>query len=525
MKRIYIIIFLALAVFNIACNDYLDINENPNVPTVVDAKLILPQALAATAISLNRYNTYGAQIGGYMANAGGYGGFNELVTYSYTSANYNDPNAGLWFSAYDNLQDYQYILNQTFGKREYGYYNAIARIMKVYNFQLLVDTYNDVPYTNALLGADNLIPTYDEGASIYADLAIQLDSAVAKIDSTANWVTKGKVTLVSSENADIVFGGDMNLWKQLANSIKLKLFVRANGKVTFSNTTFNSSGFLIKDALINPGYSRDNNKQNPKWGTWAYTYTKTAATKSWIPTTFVMGFYNNTKLNDPKRGAAMYYEFPSTGTNQLGFESVDVPKCPTGSFWYPRNVGRDDIAGDTTGVLKGPDAGFPLFTAAESYLLQSEGALTGILTDDSKVLFNKGIEMSFAYLYATPDGNSVGNAVQDAAAYLTLNSGNYLADFDAANTVDKKIEAIITQKYIALNMVNSQEAWNEYRRTGYPKASGSDPSYTFASRSSQSTRADKLPTRILYPASESAYNPANAPQGISPFTSLIFWAK
>ncbi|HEY9046809.1 MAG TPA: SusD/RagB family nutrient-binding outer membrane lipoprotein [Ohtaekwangia sp.] len=525
MKRISIIIFLALAVFTIACNDYLDINENPNAPTQVDAKLVLPQALAATAISLNRHNTYGAQIGGYMANAGGYGGFNELVTYSYTSANYNDPSTGLWFTTYDNLQDYQYIINQTTGKSEYGYFNAVARIMKVFNFQLLVDTYNDVPYTDALLGANNLTPAYDDGKAVYADLASQLDSAINKINATAALEAAKTVTLVSIANADIVFAGDMTLWKQLANSIKLRLFVRGNGKVTFANTTFSADGFLAEDALINPGYSRDNNKQNPKWNTWGYTYTKTAATKSWIPTTFVIGFYNNTKLNDPGRGGAIFYDFPSTGSNQLGYENVDVPKCPTGSFWYPKNTERDETAGDTTGVLKGPEAGFPLFTAAESYFLQSEAAVRSITSGDAKALFESGITASFEYLYTAPDGTPVGDAEDDAADYLTLNNGNYLANFDLATTTERKIEAIITQKYIALNMVNSQEGWNEYRRTGYPESTGSDAYYSFASKSSQSTRTDKLPTRILYPASESAYNPANVPQGVSPFNSLIFWAK
>lgn len=534
MKRISIIILLALAVFATACNDYLDINENPNAPTTVDAKLVLPQALTATAISLNRYNNYGAQVGGYMANAGGYGGFNEFVTYSYTSATYNDPSVGLWISAYDNLQDYQYILDETEAKQEYGYFNAIARIMKVYNFQLLVDTYNDVPYTNALKGAGDLVPTYDSGPTIYANLAVQLDSAIEKLNTTKALEDSKKITPVTIATADVVFKGDIKLWKQLANSIKLRLFVRGQGKVTFANNTFSSDGFLTSDALINPGYSRDNNKQNPKWNNWGYTYTKTAATKSWIPTKYVLGFYDGSKIRDTGRGETMYYQFPATGTNQLGFEAEDVPKSPTGSFWYPaKGEDRDEVAGDTTGVLKGPNAGFPLFTAAESYFLQAEAAVENIVAGDAKALFESGIKASYGYLFQLPNGSVDMESFSDLnaklnyylSAYKSANSSNYLVDFDQANSIEKKKEAIITQKYIALNMVNSQEGWNEYRRTGYPAITGTDPVFTFASRSSQSTRADKLPTRILYPASESAYNPANVPQGISPFTSLIFWAK
>jgi hypothetical protein len=93
-----------------------------------------------------------------------------------------------------------------------------------------------------------------------------------------------------------------------------------------------------------------------------------------------------------------------------------------------------------------------------------------------------------------------------------------------AGSDEDKIEAIITQKYIALNMVNSHEGWNEFRRTGYPSVSGTSAVSTFASKASQSTRPDRLPTRILYPTSELQYNPANV-KTINPFSSLIFWAK
>jgi hypothetical protein len=314
-------------------------------------------------------------------------------------------------------------------------------------------------------------------------------------------------------------------WKHLANTIKLRLLVRGNGKVTFSSTSFSSDGFLSVDALIDPGYSRDNNKQNPAWSTWAYSYTGGAAIKSWIPTKFIMAFYDGTKLTDAKRGAAIYYQYPSTGTNQLGHEGNEVPSCPTGSFWYPGSERAGTAAGKATGVLKGPDAGYPLFTAAESYFLQAEAAVRGIVSGTAKTLFNSGISASFSYLYMLPSGTISGDDSGDASAYISTNSSSYLVNFDLATTTEQKVEAIITQKYIALNFVHSHEGWNEYRRTGYPAVSGTGATSTFASTVSQSTRADRLPSRILYPATEIAYNGANVPQDINTFTSLIFWAK
>ncbi|MDJ1480070.1 SusD/RagB family nutrient-binding outer membrane lipoprotein [Cytophagaceae bacterium YF14B1] len=515
MRKLSIVICLFAAVLS-SCNNYLDVNKNPNAPTAVTPELVLPQALTATALVLNNYNTYGSQLGGYAANAGGYGGFNENVSYAFTPNNYS----GLWAVTYDNLEDYQYIINQTADVDADIYFNAAARVMRVYDFQLLVDTYNNVPYTDALKGADMLTPTYDKGEDIYVSLAKELDDAIAAIK-------KGQAASVAPnaiDNYDVLFGGDMDSWIQLANTIKLRLMVRANGKVTFGNTSFDPAGFLTTDALINPGYTRDNNKQNPEWNTWAFSYNGSDGNKAWLPSTFIMAFYNGVKLKDPGRGAKMYYQFPSTGTNQLGFESTGIPKSPSGSFWYPGTERTGTVAGGSTGALKGPDAGFPLLTAAESYFLQAEGVLDNILTGDAKALFESGITASFEYVYMLPNGSYSGTPDADAASYIANNSTSRLVNFNLATTTEQKREAIVTQKYIALNMIDSHEGWNEYRRTGYPVVSGTAATSTFASSVSQSTRPDKLPSRILYPASEIQYNPTNVETADS-FNSLIFWAK
>ena len=527
MKRISVITLSLVFAVLTSCDEILDINTNPNQATIVSPELVLPLALTTTASVLNQYNNYGMQVGGYAANAGGYGGFNETVSYAYTPNNYSN----LWPATYDNLEDYQYIINKTATEPINGYFFAVAKIMRAYDFELLVDAYNDVPYTQALKGAGSLTPTYDNAATVYASLASELDEAIATIHATNDLATKNPI-----DNYDVVFSGNMDRWIQLANTIKLRLIVRATGKATFANTTFDQLGFLTTDALINPlnakgstlGFTRDNGKQNPAWNTWAFSYTGSAGNKAWIPTTFIMTFYNGTKINDPGRGAAMYYQFPGTGTNQLGIESTGIPKSPDGSFWYPSTNRDGKSAGNARGALKGPDASYPLFTAAESYFLQAEAVVVGIsgVTGTASALFQSGISASFRYLYILPNGTQSGNYVADVATYLTNNNSNRLVNFSLAGTNAERIEAIITQKYIALNMVNSHEGWNEYRRTGYPAVSGTSATTTFASAASQSTRPDKLPTRILYPSSEIQYNAANVPSATTnSFSSMIFWAK
>lgn len=504
-----------------SCKKYLDINDNPNNATESTPELILPQALTGTAGNINGFNSMGAQLVGYMANAGGFGGFGTAITYNFSASDFSPR----WSTTYDNLEDYQAILNYTEEVPAEGYYNAVARIMKAHGFQLLVDAYGDVPYTEALQGADNLTPKYDKAEDIYKDLVVQLDQAIATIHSTED-----EVGVVEIGDGDVMFHGNMTRWIQFANTLKLRIVNRAKEKIDFGTVTFDPAGFLTTDAMINPGYTRDNNRQNPKWSTWGFSPTGSDGNKAWMPNTFVMAFYNGTKLTDPERATALYYNYPSTGTNRLGNEGTGISSSPSGSFWYPSDNRDGKTAGEATGVLKGPSASMPIITAAESYFLQAEAAVEGIIIGNAKSLFENGIKASYAYLLMEEDMVKVPeeDVEEMFADYLADNEASYLVNFDEAGSDEQKIEAIITQKYIALNMVNADEAWNEYRRTGYPKinsAAGANATQTFASSVSESTRADKLPARILYPSTEGSYNSSNVPKGISVFNSTIFWAK
>jgi len=522
MKKLTLIACIVWGLLGPSCKKYLNINNNPNQATSATPQGILPQAITGTASILNGYNSYGAQLVGYSANAGGYGGFGTAITYNFASSDFS----GLWSSTYDNLEDFQSILNDTLSaKPQYIYFNAVSRIMKAHDFQLLVDAYNNIPYTLALKGIGKLTPTYDDAAVIYANLASQLDTAIALIHA-ADTITS--VDVLPLGNTDVLFASDMTKWIRFANTLKLRLMIRGGSKVTFANTQIDKTGFIEDDALINPGFTRDNGKQNPAWNSWAFSYTGTAGNKAWMPNTFVFGFYDGHTLSDAARGEALYYQFPTTGTNRLGVESSDLTSSPDGSFWYSGSTRSGTSAGKSVGVLKGPEAGYPILTLAESDFLQAEAMVRGIIPGKADSLFDLGIAASFRYLYKLPDGTVTGDPAGDAATYQADNATSPLVNFTLAAGTEEQIEAIITQKYLALNFVNSHEAWNEYRRTNYPRinrASTATAYETFVSTVSQSTRPDRLPTRILYPSTEGSYNPGNVPKGITPFTSLIFWAQ
>ncbi|HBI87402.1 MULTISPECIES: SusD/RagB family nutrient-binding outer membrane lipoprotein [Sphingobacterium] len=521
-----------------SCKKALDINDNPNSPTQSTPELVLPQAMVATALSVPTYNTYGGRLVGYYATSGGVSGWGDMITYDFSTGFMT----GLWSTPYNTLTDLQYVVEKA-GEGKALFVQA-AEVMKVYNYANLVDTYNDVPYSDALKGAASLTPKYDKAADIYVDLAKKLDAAVAFF--------KSATASDDFKTADVIFKGNTTSWAKFANTLKLRLVLRAGSKATFANKTIDNIGVIESDVIVQPVFTKISGKQNPMWNTWAYG-ADNAAVGTWgtqfIPTNYIMAFYDGFKISDSERASLVFANGISTNKNQLG--NVDNP--PTGvapSAWVMRPV-SGTISGTNyrgLGVIKGPAAGQPLMLAAESQFLAAEAALDGLISggdEASRTYFRKGIMASYNYLYMN-EGDAPTKSAADAQAYLTKyetdNNDTYLVKFvdylDQSNPnkperketgKEQKREAIITQKYIALNFLFGHEAWNEFRRSGYPKNVGlnttANARTTFVSIASRATSEDKLPTRILYPNTEFSYNAANVPADINKYSSKIFWAK
>ncbi len=525
-KNIIYSIFASLILISTSCSDYLDINDNPNQATSSTPERVLPQALTNSGAIASSYNTYGSSTAGYIANAGGFAGFGSLINYSFATTDY----AGLFNSSYDNINDYQYVLDQTKSDQGQIYLNSIARIMKVYIYQKLVDTYNDIPYTYAIKGSGSLSPKYDKAEDIYKDLILQCDTAI-------NNITAGQAASAANKvltSADPVFAGDMDRWKRFANTLQLKLLIRVNEVASLSSfvnpkfTAFRTAiGVLTDDALVNPGYAAQDGKQNPQFNSFGYpanSATVSGAGRSRIPERFVFGFYSGIKLSDNARGSVIYRSFPSTPINHLGVEGDVVPTAPTGyPAWFTGSSANENVLG----VLKGRTQGQPLLLAAEGNFLLAEAISRNRIVGDAAGSFRLGIINSFKYLYKDVTGkvDATKNPTADADAYILANTGSPLVNFTLAVSTAQKVEAIITQKYIANNFISGDEAFNEFRRTTYPTIVNGSTSgnSTFASIASISTRADKLPARILYPNTEYQLNASNVPSSVSPFTNRIFW--
>ncbi len=398
MKKIYNLFILGIIVAGLSsCEKYLDINENPNTATEATPGLVLPQAIVGTAAMTNSFSTNIEQLSGSTANAGGFGGFGAFVTYNYTTGNFG----GMWTGTYDNMRDYQYVLENTSADPLLIYSTSIARIMKSFGFARLVDQYNDIPYTEALKGSEFLTPKYDKAEDVYKELVSQLNLAIKDITTGQSTAATLGITVAQ----DPMFKGNMNLWKQFANTVKLKMLIKmasAPSTAAFAATEFGtmntSVGFLTDDALVNPGYLNEAGRQSPIFASWGYDVAGTRVASSRLPSRWMFSFYNGGKLTDTWRGGVTYYSFPSTPINQLGDESTGVATAPASAsaFFSGSTATKTGL-----GVVKGATQGQPIMLKTESDFLLAEAYARGFMTGNAATAFDNGITATYTRMPQT----------------------------------------------------------------------------------------------------------------------------
>jgi len=500
MKR-YILIIAAFFTAGISgCKkDYLSLETNPNTPSVTTPQLTLSAALnRAATIIVTDYNHYGVW-DGYWTTSGNYVPNQSVNQFQITNTNFNNS----WNDWYTDLTNLNNLQKTALADPTLANFQAIAMIMKAYGFQHLVDDYNDVPYSQAFQPSTILFPAYDKGSDVYEDLGKQLDAAIALINKSGGAVSPG--------TADIVFKGDMTKWKKFANSLKLRLAIRVSSKspsdplITGLASTA-SEGYLdgSVEARLNPGYSNAAGKQNPFYANFGLDPTGNEASNHVYYRANNFGVELLRKYNDPRLATEYSLTLP------VGGAPTDPPSVYHGNVFgdtKSTNLGNPNNSGVGPGLAQSPTQDAILFSGAESLFLQAEAALNGYIPGgaaQAQLYYQAGITASFI------DQGLTANQATAYYAQATQNIGW------AAST--NKQQAIITQKWIALNSWFNFEAWNEYRRTGYPDHPSSiDPAAISAS----------YPTRVFYPLSELTTNPTNlAKEGtIDIFTSKIFWAK
>jgi hypothetical protein len=473
-------LFIALfAIFSMAScsNDFFDVNESQNSPVSSTPKLSLPVAQKYTVDLLNggynAYNTVGNLWSYSWAAGGDYIYFTDetkyLITSGFRTATFN--------STYLlPLNNYDVIEKNT--DPQYANYVAIAKIMKAFHFQYLVDAYGDVPYSEAFQRQGNTTPKYDDAQEIYNDLLVQLTAAQTLIAASASDAT------VLTPSSDKMLNGNMAMWAKFANTIKLRILLRQSQiGVTDYSSVNNGIGFLGAGETVycNPGYINETNKQNPFYASFGKTAAGDAASNS---NATRATDYAISKLNGDPRKQRLFAAVGTT-TNYVGIAQNQ-----------PAGLSSANLSGVGPGLLSSSSQSAIIMQGAESLLLQAEAVARGFISGDANALYNDAVQASF---------NELGAGA--AASYLGTNGY-------PNGTLAQNVGAIIYQKWVALMGTNGFEVWIENRRTGYPDIPVA-PNAT----------STVLPVRLLYPSTEYGTNPNNVPLQTSgdAFTSKVFW--
>ncbi|MBO9620213.1 MAG: SusD/RagB family nutrient-binding outer membrane lipoprotein, partial [Niabella sp.] len=493
----------------------------------------------------------GTSIPGYAQLA------NRYISYRYDwFSSFNDLTTGNGFddypitgqsyfeNSYLRLKPWETIRNEMSKRQGADRANAemyfrLATIMKDYQSAKLVDFYNSIPYFDAFQGNNQTTgawyPVYDDPKAIYESIITELGHLVDSLPVFYNNMDATAKTILAKQ--DIVFGGNINKWVQYTNALRIKYLVRISGV----DAAFAQSG--LQAALTKPLLDAD--LEFKMWapvdvlggGTWQRgLYENTFA--SFIPGVIMKRLnYDSLKyqpgIDDPRLPVlampTKYHDYRSITFNI----DQQTPLYDGGDKYYPY---ADNIPSSLSTNAKSMynivtlslNSAMPVyvFSRTEQDLLLAEIALKG-LANTGKLPgdhISDAVVHSVNYWYRINQLSTASRGVDDAELYPTKPSDAAIlawatvvrGKFDLASGVEDKMEILMQQKYIHLNLLAPYELWAELRRTGHPKL---EPFVWHGSI------WKPFPERVRYPASEQKNNTTNFAKVASDnnLTSKIFW--
>lgn len=515
-----IILGMTTVAFVSCTGDYLEINSNPYQPgdlTPDGYGLSSAMSNIAGCVVSPDVNTaqftdclLGGTMGGYYADSKVSGWDNTISNYNPTD---NWTNVFLKSDKiipvlYTNLTVVEKLCEESGDDMPL----MVANIIKVAAMSRVTDTYGPIPYSQ--IGKDGKIETpYDPQDKVYDKFFEELTNSVNALN--AKLVDNPDYTIPSS--ADYVYKGDVRKWIRFANSLKMRLAMR----IVYADKEKAQARFVEAMDPVNGGIMEQND-QNAMWD-----YFKSSSNPI-----YVASRYNSAEgsLTGGDSHAAADIICYMNGYNDNRREKYFVKS----EYGYPDYVGvRRGIELSTLGKNARKYSGINVaesdpviwMNAAETYFLRAEAVAVHGFTNPhetmtAKDLYEEGIRKSFEqwgadlgyYLedgYSTPqtynDPESV-NSYSERLSEITVKWNDGAAQ-------EEKLERIIIQKWIA-NWTLGNEAWADYRRTGYPKLI---PATAEGNKSGGKVDSELGARRMPYPADEYVSNKNNVLEAVSEY--------
>lgn len=476
---------LALVLVFGACdNNFDEINTDPNAILRVTPDLLLPTVIRS---SVNQVMGDGWSIGNIVIQ--------QTAKIQFVNADryiWGDQ-SGTWNGLYTALRDVE-NLEQLADAAQQNNYKGISLVMKSWIYAVLTDTYGDVPYSEAIQGksSQQFTPAYDAQEQIYAGIIADLEEANTLLGSSDEVVV-----------GDILYAGNIQRWKKLANALHLRYLMRISGRQNVSQ----AMQAILDDANRYPLF-----EENADNGALRYL----AELPNQFPVhTYRVGSFDEFRLSktlgdkllanqDPRIAIFARPTAASAGSSNPLY--VGVPN------------GLDDVAAlNYNGGVQ---------NVSRVGALYFENAIT-----------ERGLEVARGYIMAYPElqfilaeaaskGLISGTTAQSyyengiRAAFDMVDTempSNYLTREGVAFQQNRALELIGNQKWIGL-FFTGMEAWFDWRRTGYPQL--------VAGPSNQNS--NRIPVRFAYPLSEQSQNAASRAaaverQGADDINTHVWW--
>ncbi len=485
-----------------ACTgDFDSFNTNPDAVQTVDKRIYITTmqmdaVIPCSDVGANEFqracNLMGDAFGGYLAPTQAFNGGSFTCTYDLDGTDFNNVPFSVAFTnvmpAWLNLK-YAHkngqVTDDTF---------AIAEVLKVLTLQRASDIYGPLPVSH--FGETN--NPYESQETVYKNLFTDLNAAIEILkDYVANAGTARPL-----QKVDAVYHGDYKQWLKLANSEKLRMAMRI--RFVEPQLAQQYAEEAVKDGVI------ENIEDNA-------TLKSHGSIKVYNPLEEVWNAYKDTRMGATIDAYMNGYEDPRL--------AAFFKPCEDGGYHGLRSglnamLTADYLELSVPNVSKTTPVIWML--ASEVAFLRAEGAMLnwnmGAGNDES--FYRQGVQLSFAenglstdaadaYLESENQPAAFTDASNSSTKYDAAKPSTVTPKWNSGDNEELKLERIITQKWIAM-FPNGQEAWSEFRRTGYPKVI---PIVNNMSAGKVST--NKQVRRMTFPRSEYSNNASGVAEAIA----------
>lgn len=399
-------------------------------------------------------------------------------------------NTWAWTPTYQNVMAPALSVEQKAGDN-FPEFLAWLKIVKVAAMHRMTDMFGPVIYTKfGQVESDGSI-LYDCQDVVYDAMFTDLDAGISGLTNYFNSADG----LQPFASFDEVYNGDIENWIKLGNSLRLRLAIRIS-KVDPARAQTEAEA-----AINHPMGVIETNDQN-------FTIKNSID----HPMNTINNAWNDVRMGAPMESILMGYNDPRLP--EYFRESEIVPGAYKGIRQGIPIQDKGDYV--TFSALQNLDA-VQLMTASEVYFLRAEGALRGWnMGDGAQQFYEMGITASFDQHGISGASTYMANTTNTAIDYVdpfnTDNNhpamSNITIAWDESTDFETKLERIMTQKWIAV-YPDGQEAWSEYRRTGYP------PLFPVVlNNSGGEIDTDEQIKRIKYISGEYGQNPGGVESGV-----------